>query len=213
MYPYSLLIFSSLALAGWAQSTNSSAVRKFCRNVPGDPGFPTQIQWASLNASVSGRLVHVVPFAQFCKTLPGGACTSQQLLSSVFRDEIPGAMYQANWEQDYDSFPPSLCEPRLRVCGQGNVPLFGVLAESTSDIQAGVKFARSHNLRLAIKASGHDYLGRSTAKDSLLISTHKLQNISFTDNFVVGGQSLGPAVTLGSGVRLQQMYAATRAEG
>ncbi|TFK39259.1 hypothetical protein BDQ12DRAFT_665589 [Crucibulum laeve] len=121
----------------------------------------------SFNAFVSGRLVHIVPLARFCKTLPGGTRTSQQLLSSVFRDETPGAMYQANWEQ------------------------------------AGVKFTQSFNLRLAIKASGHDYLGRSTAKNSLLISTHKLQNISFTYNSVVGGQNFGPAVTLGSATRAQ----------
>ena len=74
-----------------------------------------------------------------------------------------------------------------------------------------MNFARIHNLRLAVKASGHDFLGRSTARNSLLISTHKFQNSSFTDDFVVGGESLGSAATFGSGVSLRAMYELTRA--
>jgi len=76
-----------------------------------------------------------------------------------------------------------------------------------------VNFARTHNLRLAIKSSGHDYLGRSTAKNSLLISTHNLRNSSFVDNFVVGGKSLGSVATLESGIALHEMYSLTKAHG
>jgi FAD binding domain len=71
-----------------------------------------------------------------------------------------------------------------------------------------MQFAQSHNLRVAIKSSGHDYLGRSTAKNSLLIHIHKLQSVNFTDNFVVNGKSKGSAVTVGSGVSLSQLYTA-----
>ena len=64
-----------------------------------------------------------------------------------------------------------------------------------------------------MKSSGHDYLGRSTAKESLLISTHRFQNITFHDNFVVGRQNFGSAVTIGSGVDLATLYQATKAQG
>ena len=64
-----------------------------------------------------------------------------------------------------------------------------------------------------MKASGHDLLGRSTAKSSLLIHTHKLQSIDFVDNFMVGGKSKGTAVTVGSGVNLSQLYNATLDKG
>ena len=64
-----------------------------------------------------------------------------------------------------------------------------------------------------MKTSGHDYLGRSTAKNSLLISTHKLQNYSFTENFTVGGQNLGSAVNLGSGISVQMIYELTKTQG
>jgi hypothetical protein len=66
---------------------------------------------------------------------------------------------------------------------------------------------------LAIKASGHDYLGRSTAKSYPLIWTHKLRDIKFTDSFVVAGEPKGSAVTVGSGVALNTLYGASKAAG
>lgn len=72
-----------------------------------------------------------------------------------------------------------------------------------------MNFARTNNLRVAIKSSGHDYLGRSTAKDSLLISTHRLADIVIHDDF--NGQ--GGAVTVGSGIRLNQIYLALKEKG
>jgi hypothetical protein len=39
-------------------------------------------------------------------------------------------------------------------CQQGSVPIVGVDARSVGDIQAAVKFAAQHNLRLVIKNTG-----------------------------------------------------------
>jgi FAD/FMN-containing dehydrogenase len=75
--------------------------------------------------------------------------------------------------------------------------------------QAGIRFASGHDLRLVIKSSGHDYLGRSTGPEhSLLIWTHYLQNITFTESFMVDGEMKGSTVTVGSGVSLQTIYLA-----
>lgn len=68
-------------------------------------------------------------------------------------------------------------------------------------------------MKVAVKASGHDFLGRSTAKGSLLLWTHYLRNINFTDSFLIGGKSQGSAVTIGSGVPLNSLYAASKAVG
>jgi FAD/FMN-containing dehydrogenase len=43
---------------------------------------------------------------------------------------------------------------------------YAVTAESSRDVAAAVNFARQHRLRLVIKGTGHDYLGRSNAPDS-----------------------------------------------
>jgi FAD/FMN-containing dehydrogenase len=76
-----------------------------------------------------------------------------------------------------------------------------------------VKFASFNNLRLVVKSSGHDTLGRSTAPYSLLVRTAGLQNISMTDAFFVGTRNMGPAVTIGSGVRTQTLYQEMKANG
>ncbi|KTD61094.1 FAD-binding protein [Legionella spiritensis] len=47
--------------------------------------------------------------------------------------------------------------------------VYAVEAENTADVAAAVDFARNHHLRLVIKGTGHDYLGRSNAANSLLI--------------------------------------------
>ncbi|KAI0028758.1 FAD-binding domain-containing protein [Vararia minispora EC-137] len=174
-----------------------------CRTQPGDPGFPSTADWAALNATIEGRLLTVVPSAEACARLN---CTETQWTSSVFRNMIPGQMNSYNWEQDYRAVPPELCLHNGTTCAQGDVPLYAVNATTAEHIQVGVRFAARHNLRVAVKSSGHDLLGRSTAKNSLLMWTHQLQNITFTESFEVGGKSLGGAVTVGSGVSLQTIY-------
>ncbi|KAJ6466801.1 FAD-binding domain-containing protein [Mycena sanguinolenta] len=205
----SLVVFIC-ALLGHSQAQASNAT---CRNIPGSPGYPSTAEWDLLNATVSGRLVTVVPSAKFCTSLPGGACTDDQWTSAVFRSTIPGAMDAVNWEQGYDLNPSSLCLRNGTTCGQGDVPLYSVEAETVADIQAAVKFSSIHNLRVVIKSSGHDYLGRSTAPNSLLIHTHKFQKISFNDSLLIGGKAVGSTVTLGSGVYAKTLYEQGKASG
>ncbi|KAJ7621434.1 FAD-binding domain-containing protein [Roridomyces roridus] len=195
------------ALLGHSLDLNPT---KLCRNIPGSQGYPDAAAWSELNATVAGRLVNVVPSAKFCN----GTCSDAQWTSALFRNTIPGAMDQPNWEQGYDLTPPSLClRNSSNTCGQGDVPLFSVEAETVEDVQAAVKFASKYNLRLVVKSSGHDYLGRSTAPNSLLIRTTHLRNVTFTDNFFVGGKNLGSAVTAGSGVPAQTVYQEAESQG
>jgi hypothetical protein len=60
-----------------------------CRNQPGDPGYPTDSDWAALNDTTGGRLVRVVPSVEACREL---GCTDAQWTSGIFRQTIPGAM-------------------------------------------------------------------------------------------------------------------------
>ncbi|KAJ6577666.1 FAD-binding domain-containing protein [Mycena capillaripes] len=180
--------------------------RQTCRNVPGSAGFPNASTWSTLNATISGRLIAAVPSAEYCASL--GGCTDAQWTSALFRYTIPGAM-----NKDYDVKPASLCLRNSTTCGQGDVPIYSVEAQTAGDIQAAVKFASAHNLRLVVKSSGHDFLGRSTAPNSLLIRTATFTNTVFTDAFFVGSQNLGSAVTVGSGVHLQDIYTRAKAKG
>jgi hypothetical protein len=76
-----------------------------------------------------------------------------------------------------------------------------------------VKFASTHNLRAVIKSCGHDYLGRSTAPNSLLIRTSSFKNISFTDSFFIGSEDMGSAVTVGSGAYSHSIFEEGKANG
>jgi hypothetical protein len=60
-----------------------------CRNEPGSPGYPSAAGWSSLNDSIDGRLVKVVPSAKACLEL---GCTEAQWESGIFRQFIPGSM-------------------------------------------------------------------------------------------------------------------------
>jgi FAD/FMN-containing dehydrogenase len=97
---------------------------------------------------------------------------------------------------------------RTIPCAQGNLPVYGVAVQSADDISKTIKFACSNNLRLVIKNTGHDYLGRSTGAGALSIWTHKMQNISFSNDFKPQGSNkgVGTTVTIGAGVQLKDLY-------
>ncbi|KAI0635700.1 hypothetical protein C8Q77DRAFT_1099088 [Trametes polyzona] len=100
-------------------------------------------------------------------------------------------------------------------CRQGSVSVIGVDARSVGDVQAAVKFAADHNLRLAVKNTGHDYLGRSNARGSFVIWTHHLKNITMQSGFRPAGAPLyetyDHVITLGAGVQWHEAYDAADA--
>ncbi|GAB5587440.1 hypothetical protein Unana1_02340 [Umbelopsis nana] len=79
-----------------------------------------------------------------------------------------------------------------------------------ADVQTSVRFAAQHNLRVTIKSSGHDLLGRSSASGALEIWNHYLNQITLHDNFVPANSTSTPtkAVTVQSGLQLVHMYEA-----
>ncbi len=79
------------------------------------------------------------------------------------------------------------------------------MAKTVAHIQAGINFARDNNLRLIIRNTGHDFLGRSVGWGSLVINTHGFQDIKFTENFRGACNYSGSAVTVGAGVQAFQV--------
>jgi FAD/FMN-containing dehydrogenase len=121
-----------------------------------------------------------------------------------------GALDQVNWET-YEPLNQTcyIDSDRSIPCGQGNVPVYGVAVESAEDIAATIKFATTRNLRVVIKNTGHDYLGRNTGRGALSIWTHKMTNISFSANYKpegCGSKGAGTTVTIGAGVQLKNLY-------
>ncbi|KAL3473790.1 hypothetical protein BJX99DRAFT_192121 [Aspergillus californicus] len=188
-----------------------------CRCRPHQSCWPSPYDWNTLNRSVEGNLVAVKPVAAVCHDGGAGseACQTVQALwsNSTWRATQPGAVQYENWEAWPEHGQYCHIEtPFDQPCGQGRISLYSTLVRSASDIQKTVRFARKHNLRLAIKNSGHCFLGRSTAADSLQILTTGMQDIELVDDFKPDGapkghgQGEGPAVTIAAGVSLQELY-------
>ncbi|KAL4930147.1 uncharacterized protein BDV17DRAFT_49474 [Aspergillus undulatus] len=205
MKDFLLLLLTSLAYAG-PQPFH-------CRCRPHQSCWPSPEEWNALNASVNGYLVAVRPVADVCHD--GGeqseACQTVQALwtNSTWRAAQPGAVQYENWEAwpEQDQYC-HIETPFDQPCGQGRISLYSTMAKSTSDIQETVRFAKEHNLRLAIKNSGHCFLGRSAAPESLQIVTSGLKDIEIVHDFVpeAAPRGEGPAVTLAAGVSLQELY-------
>jgi hypothetical protein len=92
-------------------------------------------------------------------------------------------------------------------CNQGSVPVFGVSATIPEHVQKTVRFAAANNLRLVIKSTGHDYLGRSTAAGSLLLWLHKMKTMALIGRYSsCSGESVSNAALIGAGVQWGEAY-------
>lgn len=97
----------------------------------------------------------------------------------------------------------SSCLPTTEPSSSCTLGYYGVYllkATEKSHIKAGVDFARRNNLRLVIRNTGHDFVGRSNGWGSLVINTHSFQDVKFVQRWDGPGYS-GGAVTIGAGVQ------------
>ncbi|PHH65602.1 hypothetical protein CDD81_2037 [Ophiocordyceps australis] len=167
-----------------------------CKSTPQDLCWPLAKEWQQLNASVDGQLIASHPIAQSC--YPGAFANAPEcsLISSLWRS-IP---FQINSPIGYPQ-PFDLPCPPINASA-GEVP------RGTYHVAAGINFARLHNIRLVIRDTGHDFLGRSTGFGSLQIWIRYLRaGIVFHDKFVQPGSSWqGSAVTIGGGYEWKDVY-------
>ncbi|KAK4240549.1 hypothetical protein C8A03DRAFT_13153 [Achaetomium macrosporum] len=188
-----------------------------CRYLPGDALWPSAAEWQALNRSVGGRLIAGQPLAQVCY--------------GSNRDKAACERLRSQWTQQQTYFPDPVnvmspyflnnsCTPFAKdeaifesaaACKMGNAPVYAINVSSVADVQAGFRFARDKNVRLVVKNTGHDYLGRSNGQGSLSLWTHNLKNITFLN--YSSKQYTGPAVKLGAGVQAFEIYAAAAARG
>ncbi|CAN9285863.1 unnamed protein product [Alternaria alternata] len=94
------------------------------------------------------------------------------------------------------------CNPLLApngTCELGNIASYAVEVTNAASAAAGIQWARQRNLRLSIKNTGHDYLGRTNGKGSLALWTHHLNSMEVL-NYTSPSYS-GPALRMGAGVQ------------
>lgn len=115
-------------------------------------------------------------------------------------------------------FQGATCEPSDAALGNnctlGGFPSYSVNVTNVAQIQLAVNFARSLNLRLVIHNTGHDFLGKSTGREALSIWTHNMRDIETIHDYKsAGGRYEGPAMKLGAGVMVYELYEAAEREG
>ncbi|TFK91561.1 FAD-binding domain-containing protein [Polyporus arcularius HHB13444] len=187
-------------------------------------------EWDALNATVGGRLHVAAPFSRSCFAQASAGvsgsydeeeCTQIQesYLDAVTRSNVFGAYMNTQWEtcqatseqcllNFLNASDPSAFNPP-RACAQGSVPPYYIDVRALEDVLAAFNFSSTTGVPLAIKNTGHDYSGRSSAPGSLGLWTHNLQEVSYDQAFVPAGcpsESSSPGVTFGAGVTQGTLY-------
>jgi FAD/FMN-containing dehydrogenase len=98
------------------------------------------------------------------------------------------------------------------TCTLGGFPSYAVKVTNVFQVQLAVNLARNLGLRLVVKNTGHDFLGKSTGAGALSIWTHNLKDISYIKSIKTPSYT-GPAMELGAGVQVGEMYAAANKFG
>ncbi|KAK6811559.1 hypothetical protein RU639_012688 [Aspergillus parasiticus] len=191
-----------------------------CRCRPWEPCWPSEDTWQDFNASIAGNLIRLRPIADVCHepAFDQSACSERRRLSrnSAWRAAQPGALQYCIWESG--SNPNETCllaaSPET-PCHQGRIPFYSAAVDSVEQIQRAVVFAKEHNLRLAIRNTGHDGAGQSSGPNSLQIHTQGLQDIQYHGDFQPNGSTVhrGSAVTVGAGVQIGDLNRRGSQEG
>lgn len=225
-----LLLVSQVSAASTSSSTASkrAAVKQYC--TPNQACWPSAADWSAFNNTISGRLIKVTPWQDPCYASPNGykqpQCQSVRLnyFDGKTRASYPGATQTDNWS--YCSTNKGLvgdCSLTASTTGQldlspvtdhecklGRLSPYAVAIATNEDVTAALAFAKAKNIKVVIKNTGHEYLGRGTAPDSLMLWTHNLQSISYSPSFAGTGKT---ALVLGAGVNADDAYGAAAQNG
>ncbi|KAI0003531.1 hypothetical protein F4779DRAFT_621839 [Xylariaceae sp. FL0662B] len=186
-----------------------------CRRIPGDSDWPSQADWDQLNATTKGHLIETIPQASVCHELP-----------YLKFDETACRELRENWDfaPTFELKPAEIinpffqnqsCDPytpKNEACEIGNYAVYSINVTGPADVVAGIEFAKQKNVRLIIKNTGHDYMGKSTGQGSLALWTHNLKTIEINPHYTSSHYD-GPAVKVGAGVISGELYTAVANHG
>ncbi|KAH7322584.1 FAD binding domain-containing protein [Stachybotrys elegans] len=189
----------------------SSPAANNCKCMPGDACWPSASVWSRFNQTVGNRLIASEPIGSPCHdpTYDEDACLA---LRNAWTNPLTHLPSSSSIMQP--SFANQSCDPftdRSIPCTLGNYVSYAVKVRNDKDVVETLKFAKANNIRLVIRNTGHDFLGRSTGAGALSIWTQDLKDISFLDWSTP--DYTGPAVKVGAGVLGYELLEATSAKG
>lgn len=208
----SLFLPSSLHPGAPVNSTSG------CRVYPGDPEWPSDDAWAQLNELTGDRVIaDPTPLAAVCYTgedYNAAKCaeyTTAAWQRSYVHMQDPIEM-MSPVAQGLTCSPPTLYDSK--GCSRGGFPKYVVNATEPKHVQLAVNFARNSGVRLVIKNTGHDFLGKSGGKDALSIWTHFMKDIEYIEEYEDEKLDYsGPAFKSGVGVQAFEIYKAAHEKG
>ncbi|TVY60837.1 putative FAD-linked oxidoreductase [Lachnellula suecica] len=197
------LVFFGLVVLHFSIFVNAG-----CKSTPGSDGWPTDEQWAVFNETLGGQLIKPTPPGAVCHPDQPTYNSAADWSTFPFHRNDPVSTAANNANND-------TCLPDTEyTCSPLGYPAYVVNATTAEHVAAGVIFAGLNNIRLVVKATGHDYLGRNSAPNALSIWTRNLQGITFDDSFQPTNCSsaiVASALTTAAGQTMAELYKASDA--
>ncbi|KAF2728887.1 FAD binding domain-containing protein [Polyplosphaeria fusca] len=201
--------------ANVSESARRRRVRRSakCKTSPGDLLWPSKLIWGIFDLLLGGALEPIVPIASPCYPKSEYNNYDATKCADIVTNWADGATH---YENDGSMMNPLYLgltciegtnTSALTTCTQGGFSSYSVHVKNVAQIQLAVNFARSLNLRLVVKNTGHDYNARSTGKHALSIWTHNMKGIQYIKNYKSATYS-GPVFKLGAGVQGFELYEA-----
>lgn len=203
------------SLFNFGSANGKSKTYSRCKAIPGDPQYPNKTTWDMFDRLLGGALEKIVPIGSPCyknseyNNYDAERCA--YLVSNYDKEELyytdNGALMNPLYYGMTCPIPASGDTAVNGTCTQGGYSEFAVKVSNVAQIQLAVNFARSLNLRLVVRNTGHDYNGRSVGKGALSIWTHGLKEIKYVENYK-DAQYSGPVFKVGAGVQGFELYQA-----
>ncbi|KIX02492.1 uncharacterized protein Z518_08433 [Rhinocladiella mackenziei CBS 650.93] len=191
-----------------------------CKTEPGDADWPSLAEWRAFNISVDGNLLAPLPPGKACdvssSAFDNDTCTlvGTRWANSSFHAADPVSVDWPNVQGD-NCLPRSLTLSPDTPCDGSVFPQYVVNASTGAHVAEAVKFAGTHGVRLSVKGTGHDFLGRSTAP-GLAVWTRHIRGIeiwpphSSSHNKSGGGRTgegLPVTMKIAAGHSMRDVYA------
>jgi hypothetical protein len=155
-----LLLGAAVAESPWAATLNLTVAAGGCKAAPGAAGWPSAADWAALSRQVGNALLQPAPAGAPCHrnhpAYSASRCRAVQdaWKSSEFHANHPTSTLWTNvngYSCDTDS---------SSACATRGFPVYVLNATSAGQIARVVKWAGERNVRVNVKSTGHDFLGR-----------------------------------------------------
>ncbi|KAH4071961.1 hypothetical protein HBI24_061240 [Parastagonospora nodorum] len=181
-----------------------------CKSFPGYESWPSAERWNAFNVSLRGALLRGVPPTASCYDgmyQNASRCTfvRQNQGSALFAKEDPVVPF-GQWQlHNPCPVPNSGVTPPLSDCKLESYPAYVVNASSVRDVQLAINFARNNYIRLTIKNTGHDWIGRNTGGGALQVWVHHFKAFEYLPSAQIA-QYDGQAARVGVALEQWEVY-------